>query len=387
MTSSNEHALLPTGLSDRLPPDAGFEAEIREALVAHFVQHGFDRVKPPLIEFEDHLLAGTGAGMTSQTFRLMDPVSQRMLGVRADMTPQVARLATTRLAHFERPLRLCYSGEVLRTRGTQLRPERQFTQAGAEIVGTRSAEADAEMIVMAAAALQDVGISEIKVDLCQPLLATAIIDSLDMDETTTARLRHALDRKDAAEVEVLSLHVGHGVFEPLSALLSATGPAQDVIKFLKDIHLSGKADAARNSLLEVVSLVQAAAPELAVTIDAVENRGFEYHSGVTFTLFATGVRGELGSGGRYTAGHSEDQVAEPAVGFTLFLDSILRALSPPTGSPLIYLPYGSGNDIAKQLHAEGYRTLKGYKDNTRIDDKARALGCTHIWQDGNIVAT
>lgn len=128
MTDLERKALLPAGLRDILPPEAGFEAEICETLAADFGSHGYDRVKPPLVEFEDSLTSGAGAAVSADTFRLMDPVSQRMMGVRADMTTQVARIALTRLTDTPRPLRLSYTGEVLRVRGTQLRPERQFAQ-------------------------------------------------------------------------------------------------------------------------------------------------------------------------------------------------------------------------------------------------------------------
>ena len=121
-------ALLPAGLRDTLPPDAGFEAEVTEGLMAAFAARGYERVKPPLIEFEENLISGSGAATAAQTFRLVDPVSQRMLGVRADMTLQIARIATTRLAELPRPLRLSYAGQVLRVVGSALRPERQFGQ-------------------------------------------------------------------------------------------------------------------------------------------------------------------------------------------------------------------------------------------------------------------
>ena len=117
MNESLHRALLPEGLRDLLPPDAGVEAEVVARLMAALTAHGYERVKPPLIEFEDNLLSGAGAAMASDTFRLMDPVSQRMIGLRADMTPQVARIAATRLKKAPRPLRLCYAGQVLRVNG------------------------------------------------------------------------------------------------------------------------------------------------------------------------------------------------------------------------------------------------------------------------------
>ena len=153
MTELERKALLPAGLRDILPPEAAFEAGVREKLADTFAAYGYERVKPPLVEFEDGLMGGAGAAVSGDTFRLMDPVSQRMMGVRADMTPQVARIALIRLADAPRPLRLGYTGEVLRVRGTQLRPERQFAQVGAELIGSESAMADVEIISVAVESL------------------------------------------------------------------------------------------------------------------------------------------------------------------------------------------------------------------------------------------
>ena len=127
-------ALLPAGLRDVLPADAAFESDVGRDLLAIFARHGYEQVAPPLVEFEDSFLSGTGAAMARDSFRLMDPVSQRMMVVRSDITPQVARIATTRLAGAPRPLRLAYIGQVLLARGRQLRPQRQFRQAGVELV-------------------------------------------------------------------------------------------------------------------------------------------------------------------------------------------------------------------------------------------------------------
>jgi len=145
-------ALLPSGLRDLLPPDAETEASAVQALMDTFAAHGYQRVKPPLLEFEDSLLAGSGAAVADQTFRLMDPDSNRMMGLRTDITPQVARIATTRLVHAPRPLRLSYAGQCLRVRGGQLAPDRQVAQAGIELIGHDSPEADAETVLVAAEA-------------------------------------------------------------------------------------------------------------------------------------------------------------------------------------------------------------------------------------------
>src|SRR5262245_52394601 len=193
MSDLERRALLPAGLRDLLPPDAAFEAQVVEKLIACFAAHGYERVEAPLVEFEDGLLSGAGAAMAADTFRLMDPVSQRMMGLRADITPQIARIAATRLRNAPRPLRLSYAGEVMRVKGTQLRPERQFGQVGVELLGAETAEADAEMVLMAVDALAHVGVLHMTVDLTVPLLVPSL-------GTLSPELRHALDGKDAAAV-------------------------------------------------------------------------------------------------------------------------------------------------------------------------------------------
>jgi len=144
MSREATRALLPAGLIDHLPPSADQAAGVVERLLACFSSHGYERVKPPMIEFEDTLLTGPAAPLADQTFRLMDPVSQRMMGLRADITMQVARIATTRLKKAPRPVRLAYAGDVFRVRGAQLRPERQFMQIGFELIGAPTVAADVE---------------------------------------------------------------------------------------------------------------------------------------------------------------------------------------------------------------------------------------------------
>ncbi len=386
MTHPADAALLPAGLSDTLPPDAAFEADVRERLVAAFTARGYDRVNPPLVEFEEGLLAGTGAAMTGQTFRLMDPISQRMMGLRADMTPQVARIATTRLAHAARPLRLCYAGDVLRIRGSQLRPERQFAQAGAELIGSKAADADAEVVSMATAALAAVGVREVAVDVGMPILVPAVMADLGIEGQGAAALRAALDRKDAAEVASLSKELGTDAKGLLTALLSACGEAASAVPVIEKLPLGKAASVERELFLEAVARIGQQTPGLALTVDAVENRGFEYHTGVTFTIFAPGVRGELGSGGRYLAGRTESNPGEAATGFTLFLDSILRAVHAPAPSPKLYAPVGADAQQLARLRADGYRTLAALEPARDIEAEARRLGCSHALKDGDVVA-
>src|SRR6185503_15366537 len=185
----NNRALLPAGLRDLLPPDAETEASAVEQLMEVFAGHGYQRVKPPLLEFEDSLFAGSGAALAEQTFRLMDPVSQRMMGLRADTTPQVARIAATRLARTARPLRLSYHGQVLRVRGTQLAPSRQVPQAGIELIGPDLPEADAEVAAVAAEALAALGITDVSLDIPLPRLSPALLDAAGVEGEARRRWR------------------------------------------------------------------------------------------------------------------------------------------------------------------------------------------------------
>jgi len=376
MNDATRKALLPDGLRDVLPPDAAHEAAVAARLVGAFTSRGYHRVDPPMVEFEDSLLDGAGQAMATTTFRLMDPVSQRMMGVRADMTIQVARIAATRLANAPRPLRLSYAGNVLRVRGSQLRPERQFVQAGVEIVGAEETTADAEIILLASDALREAGVENLSVDINLPTLVPAIFRALDLDQETQTALRAALDSKDAAAVAA----VGGRAAALLDSLLRATGPVDACLAALKALALPEEAAAECARLDEVVGLVRAAAPELTLTVDPVEHRGFEYQTGISFTVFARGVRGEMGRGGRYHV----SQNGEPATGFSLFLDSVLRALPQPENGRMLYLPHGTAAARGDALRGEGWVTVAGLTDESDPAAEARRLGCSHILQDDSV---
>jgi len=379
MTEPLHPALLPLGFADLLPPVASAEAAVVARLVAALESHGYERVKPPLIEFEDNLLSGTGAAMARETFRLMDPISQRMIALRADMTTQVARIAATRLANAARPLRLSYAGQVLRVRGSDIRPERQVGQVGAELIGTDTVAADVEVVTIAAEALQTLGIADVSVDLTLPTLVPAVTAEFKISERTRERLRAALDHKDAAAVAA----VGGKVADILGKLLASAGAAETALAALDALTLPGAAAQERARMRQVVTALRAAVPDLAITIDPVENRGFEYHTGISFSFFARGSHGELGRGGRYRTGNGE---GEDATGITLYSDTILRVL-PPHGSPRrIYLPAGTDPAEGRRLRAEGWITLAGLAPIADAAAEARRLDCSHRLDGGKIVS-
>ncbi|HZK91408.1 MAG TPA: ATP phosphoribosyltransferase regulatory subunit [Stellaceae bacterium] len=381
MNDAPHAALLPTGLYDLLPPQAELEAEITGRLMAVLAAHGYERVKPPLVEFEETLLSGAGAAMGNDTFRTMDPTSHRMVAVRADMTPQVARIAATRLAHRERPLRLSYAGQVLRVKGSEVRPERQFGQVGAELIGAAGPGADVEVVAIAAQALLEIGVPNLSVDLTMPTLVPAIAEAFGIVGDSAAALRAALDHKDTTAVAALPGEAG----KLLSALVSAAGPAATARLALARLDLPERARAERDRLGTVLDGLAAAMPALKLTVDPVENRGFEYHTGISFTFFSRieprrGALGELGRGGRYDAG--DPALPEPATGFTLYTDMILSTLPKVQPRRRLLLPVGADAAHAATLRDAGWITVAALAPAADWHAEARRLECSHVLEVG-----
>jgi len=384
---NNHRGLLPAGLADLLPPDAAREARAIDAAIERFAAFGYERVKPPLVEFEESLLGGPGAALASQTFRLMDPVSQRMMGVRPDMTVQVARIAVTRLKHEPRPLRLSYGGNVIRVRGNALKPERQFAQVGTELIGVDSAEADAEAVLLSVDALRAIGVAALTVDLNLPTLVAAVVAGLKLEPEPAARLRRALDRKDEAAIaKALAGKEGDKKTTDLFVgLLRAAGPAATALAQLKKLKLPAAAAAEAARLAEVVALIGAADEDLPLTLDAVDYRGLEYQTGVSFAVFSLAGRQELARGGRYSAGYPEDGVSEPATGFTLYMDAVLAASQPAPQRPRLFLPAGTPWRAIAPWQAKGYAVVRAVASAADTRREAKRLACTHALIDGDAV--
>ncbi|MBV8094816.1 MAG: ATP phosphoribosyltransferase regulatory subunit [Acetobacteraceae bacterium] len=372
----NNPALLPSGLRDLLPPEAEVEAMAVASLMEVFASHGYERVKPPLIEFEDSLFTGSGAAVAEQTFRLMDPDSQRMMGVRADITPQIARIATTRLANAPRPLRLSYFGECLRVRGGQLAPDRQIAQAGIELIGSASSAADAEIVLLGAEALAALGVHHASFDLTLPTLAPALIEHAGIEGLARNGLARALDRKDAVSV---ARHGGRlaGV---LTDLLHAAGPADRALAALQSASLPQAVRILADQAAETIAAIRIRAPGLRLTLDPVEFRGFRYHTGVAVTIYAPGRYKELGRGGRYLCGE-----AEAATGLTLYPDVILQAAPAPKARPRVFVPAGTEQAAAASLRGQGYATVASLDGEADPESEAARLRCDYIIREGAAV--
>nr|WP_166174959.1 ATP phosphoribosyltransferase regulatory subunit [Altererythrobacter segetis] len=361
--------LLPEGLEDRLPQSAAAAARIERAALEAMDAWGYDRVRPPLVEFEKSMAARMHGFATRQMFRFVDPKSLRMLALRSDMTVQVGRIAATSLAGRPRPLRLCYAGQVARIAGDQLDPRREALQLGAELIGSDTAPAAGEILELAIAALEAIGASGISVDFALPdLVDTLAAEEFPLDAEQVAAVRRELDAKDAGALK----DAGGASYLPL---LYAAGPFEEAIAKLAQIDASGALTSRIDGLRKIAERV---AGRARLTLDPSERHGFEYKSWFGFTIYAEGVRGTLGRGGTYRIGGTD----EPATGFSLYPEELVEAVgaSEPRAKAL-FLPLGHDRAAASKLRAEGWRTIAALSET----DDAKALGCSHRLAGGAAV--
>jgi ATP phosphoribosyltransferase regulatory subunit len=373
--------LLPEGLRDRLPPQAEAAETLMRGLLDHVASHGYERVQPPLVEFEESLAGRLGVTGRQELLRFTDPVSRHTLALRPDMTGQVGRIAATRLAHVARPLRLAYGGAVLRVKGSQLRPEREMLQAGAELIGRDSVAAVVEVLTLAVAALTRAGVTGLTVDLTLPSfvadLAAAWAGPAPIADLATVEA--LLDAKDAAGLAA----GGASIYAPL---IAAAGPAAAALAALGRLDLPPALSARLADVAEVVAALAAAnGGAVAVTLDPTERHGFEYQRWIGFTLFADGVRGEIGRGGAYSVVHP-DNTREPAVGFSLYVDGLVDAGLGVVVRDRVLLPLGTAADVGERLRAEGWVTVAALDAVSDFGATAHSFRCTHVWNGVDAVA-
>lgn len=366
--------LLPAGLYDLLPSLAAHERYISGFLLEQFEAFGYEQVSPPLMEFEDTLLAGRGAALASQTFRVMDPLSQSMMGFRPDITMQVGRLAGTRMADVPRPLRLSYGGSTLRVKGEGWEKARQWRQAGIELIGVENPRAEAEVIAVAARCVAQLGVNGLVLDINLPGLVGLLLAESDIPAGQHEDIRHAVECKDAGWVETAGLG---GYAAHLSELVRAAGDVDDGLARLMVLDLPAAASAQLRHAQTVIQHLRELQLPVEMTIDPVENRGFEYYSLVSFSLFSRDAQTELGRGGRYTITGSRGE--ETAAGLTLYVNALMDAVSQRSRREKILVPWGREIAVFEALHSQGFITVQAVEGGGDVSEEvARRLGCTHI---------
>jgi ATP phosphoribosyltransferase regulatory subunit len=353
--------LLPEGLRDRLPPEAEAASRLMHRVIVAIGRHGYERVSPPLAEFEESLVGRLKSSRAQDLLRMVDPVSQRMLALRPDITAQIGRIAATRMGHAPRPLRLAYGGPVIKLRATQLRPERELAQAGAELIGSDSVAAVTEVIQVALDALRAAGVTDITVDLTLPdLVDTLATGAMPIDPARVTEVRGLLDAKDAGGLAA----AGADAYLPL---LSAAGPIGSALSKLRALDRTQALD---SRLAAIEAIAGTIGQDVALTLDPTERHGFEYQSWIGFSLFGGGIAGEIGRGGSYTIVHS-DGTEETAVGFSLFVDPLVDIGLGVEPARRVFLPIGYDAAAAKVLRSEGWTTVAA------LSERDHPHNCTH----------
>jgi ATP phosphoribosyltransferase regulatory subunit len=369
----SQKGLLPAGLNDVLYPSAEIQAKTIEKLLDVFSSYGYLRVKPPLVEFEDSLLLdGPGSLLKDSTFRIMDPLSQKMMAVRSDMTAQISRISSTRMSHLARPLRLSYSGDVLRVKGDSFNMDRQKTQVGAELIGMQSERIDAEIILLCVKSLVSIDVSSITIDLNLPFLRDYLLKEIPV--SSRDEINEAIDRKDQNLIKKLKIKNSDLILD----FMKAAGDYNHSIKILSRLKLDNFAAEARDYLLNVGKIIKENDSLVNISIDILENRGFKYHTGLSFTLFSQNHKGEIAKGGRY-----QTISKETATGFTIYTEKLYNTSNDLIERNLVYIPFLNIR-IAEKIIKKGYKVIFGKKSNDDIELDAREMGCKYIWNNETI---
>ena len=377
----NEHWLLPEGIDEILPPQAIALERLRRKLLDFYSAWGYELVFPPLIEYLESLLTGAGGDLDLQTFKLTDQITGRTLGIRADITPQAARIDAHQLRR-DCPTRLCYLGTVLNTRSGGLDASRSPLQTGAELYGHGGVEADLEILCLMLDSLHLAGLEGVYLDLGHVGIFRGLARQADLQHGQEMALFDALQRKAIPEIEQLVREFGLDpqLGEMMGALAELCG--EDALGQAEQ-RLSAATDAVQEAVADLRHLADQLAlrrPEIPVHYDLSELRGYHYHTGTVFAAFVPSQGQEVARGGRYDDIGRLFGRARPACGFSLDLKLLLRlaADSTITEQASIFAPASQDPALQRairELRDSGRRVICGLPGQ---HGSARDMGCGEI---------
>jgi ATP phosphoribosyltransferase regulatory subunit len=335
--------VLPDHIADVLPSEARHIEELRRDLLDTARGYGYELVMPPLLEHLESLLTGTGEALDLQTFKLVDQLSGRMMGLRADTTPQVARI-DAHLLNRQGVARLCYCGPVLHTRPDRPHATREPLQFGAEIYGHAGLEADLEALLLALDCLKATQVSNLTVDMADARIVRSLLAGVPVDASILARVHAALATKDASELAGLTKNFPVASREGLLALVSLYGDAKMLDEAEQVLPTSAALREALANLKWLASHLQGAN----VSFDLADLRGYAYYSGVRFSVYTPGASDALVRGGRYDEVGAVFGRNRPAVGFSLDVKELVTVAARRPLKAAIRAPWlDSGADAAQ----------------------------------------
>ncbi len=327
--------VLPDHIADVLPSEARHIEELRRVWLDTARGYGHELVMPPLLEHLESLLTGTGEALDLQTFKLVDQLSGRMMGLRADTTPQVARI-DAHLLNRTGVTRLCYCGPVLHTRPGRPHATREPLQFGAEIYGHAGLEADLEVLELALQGLQATGVSDLTVDMADARLVRALLAGLPVDPTALARVHAALAAKDSSELAVLTRDFPQASREGLAALVNLYGDESVLDQAQRALPDTPAVREALATLRWLAAHLEGAR----VSFDLADLRGYAYYGGARFAVYTPGISDALVRGGRYDEVGAVFGRNRPAVGFSLDLRELVGVVAKRPLRAAIRAPWG-----------------------------------------------
>jgi len=321
-----ERWFLPEGMEEWLPPASWRQERLRRALLDHYRRRGYELILTPLVEHLDALLTGAGSDLEQQTFKLIDPASGRLLGLRADMTPQAARIAARRYA--DQPVvRLCYLGTVLRTRPDSLGGARAPRQVGCELLGEAGIDGDLEILEVMLETLKRAQVPQVHLDLGHVGIYRAIAAKLGLDADDEAALFGILQRKSQPDLAAFgkAQRLAGKPLDALAQLMDLNGDAS-VLKQARATlgRLGAGVEKCLDTLDQTARALKRKFRKVPVHLDLAELRGYRYQTGMVFAAFAPGHGRELARGGRYDGVGREFGVPRPATGFSADVNELLR---------------------------------------------------------------
>lgn len=350
--------LLPEYIEDVLPAEAMRIEVLRRKLLDLFKVHGYQYVIPPMLEYMESLITGVGHDLDLATFKVVDQLTGRLMGVRADMTPQAARIDAHLLNH-QGVTRLCYAGSVLRTKPDGLALTREPLQIGAELYGHAGIESDIQIQRLLIKALQAIGIDEIHLDFSHVNVFGSLIEASQVDPQLEQDLYAALQSKDQPAVASLTKALDHVTREALLNLTELNGDKAILAKAFNVLPATPAIKKALDSLQQVSHAIDQLGAS--VSFDLSELRGYHYHSGIVFAAYAQGYKGPLALGGRYDEVGQSFGRARPATGFSLDLRGVVSALPPAKSDMAIYAPASDDGALANKienLRSEGHVVIE-----------------------------
>ena len=340
--------LLPEFIEDVLPNDAARIESMRRQLLDLFKVHGYQYVIPPTLEYMESLITGTGHDLDLATFKVVDQLTGRLMGIRADMTPQAARIDAHMLNH-QGVSRLCYAGTVLRTKPDGLARTREPLQLGAELFGHAGIESDIEIQRLMIAALQLLGLNELHIDFSHVAIFEALVQAGNINASLEQALYAALQSKDKVLVASLAADLPADTKAALVNLTNLNGDASILDRAEKSLP---NLPAIKKALADLrVVAAKISSSNVHVSFDLCELRGYNYHSGIVFAAYAKGYAGPIALGGRYDEVGLSFGRARPATGFSLDLRGAVTSLPPASLPKAILAPASNDATLQASLQA------------------------------------